>query len=338
MALLLVGSYLAPTIDPEVFYWPSFLGLAYTYLLMVNIVFIIFWLVFHWRYIFISLVCLLVGWNVHQTYFQFRGKGTEEVSGVKVLSYNVFHFYSYLEGKKHDTGVLDFIAAQNANIICLQETKLQRSGSLNPIRLKDYFPGIEHCQLAHQSKWGGPVTFTSYPIVNMGELRFEDTSNMVIYTDVTINEDTVRIYNCHLQSYGIRPDQYSVIDTLGFQRKQLREMKQLGIKLKDAFRQRSGQIKLLKESIEACQYPIIVCGDFNDTPVSFSYHTIHSLLNDAFVESGKGLSNNTYRGKLPPFRIDYIFYSDDFDAYNYKRSRVEFSDHFPISALLIKKE
>lgn len=336
-ALLLVGSYLSPAIDPRVFYWPSFLGLAYTYLLLINIGFMLFWMVFHWRYLFVSLVCLLIGWKVHQTSFQFTGKETEEKSGIKVLSYNVLHFYSYLEGRKNDTGVLDFIAEQKANIICLQETKLQRTGELNPIRLKDYFPGIEHCQLAHQSQWGGPVTFTSYPIVNMGELRFEDTSNMIIYTDVSIDGDTVRIYNCHLQSYGIQPDQYSVIDTLGFQRRQLHEMKQLGIKLKEAYRRRSDQIKQLKDSIEQCPYPTIVCGDFNDTPVSFSYHSIHSVLNDAFVESGEGLLNNTYRGKLPPFRIDYIFYSDDFEAFNYKRSRVEFSDHFPISAYLIKK-
>ena len=336
-ALLLLGSYLSPKIDPQVFWWPSLLGLAYTYLLLINIGFMILWLVFYWRYLFVSLVCLLLGWRVHQNSFQLNGKEINETSGIKVLSYNVLHFYSYLEGNKDTATILDFIAAQNANIICLQETKLQKTGALNPIRLKDYFPGIEHCQLAHQSRWGGPVTFTSYPIVNMGELRFDDTSNMVIYTDVLIEKDTVRIYNCHLQSYGIRADQYSVIDTLGFQRKQLHEMKKLGIKLKDAYRQRSGQIKQLKESIDACRYPVIVCGDFNDTPVSYSYHTIHSALNDAFVESGKGVSNNTYRGKLPPFRIDYIFYSDEFEAFNYQRPRVEFSDHFPISAFLVKK-
>ena len=334
-ALLLVVSYLSPKIDPQLVWWPSLLGLAYTYLIIINIGFVILWFIFYWKYTFVSIICLLIGWRIHQNLFQFNGKENND-TGIKVLSYNVLHFYSYLEGKKNDTAILDFIADQHANIICLQETKLQKSGALNPIRLKNYFPGINHCQLAHQSQWGGPVTFTSYPILNMGELRFEDTNNMVIYTDVLIDKDTLRIYNCHLQSYGIRTDDYSVIDTLGFQRKQLREMKQLGIKLKDAYKQRSGQIKQLKESIDECPYPIIVCGDFNDTPVSFTYHTIHSSLHDAFVESGKGVSN-TYRGKLPSFRIDYIFYSDDFEAFNYRRPHVEFSDHFPISAKLIMK-
>lgn len=335
-ALSLIMSYLSPKIDPQQFWWPSLFGLAYTYLLIVNICFVVLWLLFYWRYLFLSLICLLIGMKVHQNTFQIGNGETTDSSGIKVLSYNVLHFYSYLEGKKNQTTVLDFIASQNANIICLQETKLQKKGVLNPVRLKEYFPGIKHCQLAHQSDWGGPVTFTSYPIVNMGELRFEDTHNMVIYTDVTIDRDTVRIYNCHLQSYGIRTDEYSIIDTLSFKEKQLREMKQLGLKLKEAYKQRSIQIKHLKKSIDECPYPIILCGDFNDTPVSYSYQTIHSALNDAFVESGSGISN-TYRGKLPPFRIDYIFYSDDFKAYNYKRPHVEYSDHFPVTSLLIKQ-
>ena len=88
--------------------------------------------------------------------------------GIKVLSYNVLQFYSYLENRNVDYTVLDFIADQHADIICLQETKLQRKGELNPIKLKSRFPGIVHCQLAHQNMWNGPVTFSRFPIINMG--------------------------------------------------------------------------------------------------------------------------------------------------------------------------
>ncbi|MBN2806343.1 MAG: endonuclease/exonuclease/phosphatase family protein, partial [Prolixibacteraceae bacterium] len=283
------------------------------------------------------LLVLLLGWNVHMQNFQLSGSSAEQ-KGIKVMSYNVLHFYSYLEakGKKDEGTIIDFIAAQNANIICLQETKLQKKGDLNPLKLKALFPGINHLQLAHQSKWGGPVTFTSFPIVNMGELRFNDTNNMVIFTDLIIHSDTVRVYNCHLQSYGIRAEDYTIIDTLSFQQEQFREVKQLGRKLREAYEQRSIQIKKLKNHIEVCPYPVIVCGDFNDTPVSYTYQTMRSLLNDAFIEAGRGVSN-TYRGKLPPFRIDYIFYSDHFKASQYKRPRVTYSDHYPVTVHLIKE-
>lgn len=337
MAFGLIVSYLSTVVDPGMLWWPSLFGLAYVYFFVVNLFFIAFWLFFERWYSAISLLVIVLGWNVHRQNFQLSGNSSEE-DGIKVMSYNVLHFYSYLEskGKKDEGTIIDFIAAQKANIICLQETKLQKRGDLNPLKLKSLFPGINHLQLAHQSTWGGPVTFTSYPIVNMGELRFSDTNNMVIFTDVKIDGDTIRIYNCHLQSYGIRAEDYTIIDTLSFQQEQFREIRQIGRKLRAAYQQRSIQIKKLKDHIETCAYPVIVCGDFNDTPVSYTYQTMRALLNDAFIEAGKGVST-TYRGKLPPFRIDYIFYSDQFRAHSYKRPRVAYSDHYPITVTLIRE-
>lgn len=333
----MLASYLVSEVNPSKFWIPSVMGLAYPYLLLLNILFLGFWLVFKRKFMLISLGCILLGVHINASYFQLFPRRTSRKDGIKVLSYNVQHFYSYLDKKKGSGNeVLNFIASQNANIICLQETKLQKTGNLNPVKMKSIFPGIKHCQLAHQSQWGGPVTFTSYPIVSMGEIRFEDTNNMVIYTNVKIGTDTVRVYNCHLQSYMINTSAYSVIDTLGFERKKLREMKKIGSKLKWGNIHRSEQVIKLANHIEKCPFPVIVCGDFNDTPISFTYGKMSSTLKDAFVESGSGISN-TYRGKLPQNRIDYIFHSKDFKAYNYKRLDAEYSDHFPISTLLIRR-
>lgn len=326
---------MAPKVDPEVFWLTSFLGLGYIYLLVVNIAFVILWLIFYWKYLFLSLITLLVGINIHQRTFNYGGDTTTN-EGIKVLTYNVLHFYSFLEDRTAENTVLDWIASQEADIICLQETKLQKKGDLNPLRLKKRFPGIVHCQLAHQGAWSGPVTFSKYPILKMGEIRFEDSNNMVIYTDVKIETDTLRIYNCHLQSYGIKEEDYSIIDSLGFQNEKLQEAKQLSLKLRDAYKRRASQVKQVKAHIEACAYPIIVCGDFNDTPMSYTYNEINEVLTDSFVESGKGVST-TYRGKLPPFRIDYVFHSEDFVASGYKRHLVEYSDHYPVSAILTRK-
>ena len=336
VSLALLMSYLAPYINPGYLWWPSFIGLAYPYLLFINILLIITWGIFYWKYLFISFLCVLAGIRIHDNYFQYSDRVDNEIEGIKVLSFNVEQFYSYLQKENEDLNVLDFISKQQANIICLQETKLQKTGSLNPLKLKAHFPGIVHCQLAHQSKWNGPVTFTSFPIVKMGEIRFDDSKNMVIFTDVKTEKDTIRIYNCHLQSYGISTDDYSVIDTIGFQNEKIVEMKLIGKKLRDANKLRSVQVNQLKKHIDECPYPAIVCGDFNDTPISYTYNVISSDLNDAFIQSGKGVSN-TYRGKLPPFRIDYILFTNDFEAFNYLRHKVEYSDHFPISATIVRK-
>jgi endonuclease/exonuclease/phosphatase family metal-dependent hydrolase len=334
--IALLSTYLVSQVNPDKFWIPSILGLTYPYFLILNFGFIIVWIFLYWRYLFISLICILIGMHVNSSYIQII-PGFHKKEGIRILSYNVYNFYSFLDRKKENISILDFIASQHADIICLQESKLQKEGILNPVKLKSLFPGIKHCQLAHQSNWGGPVTFTSYPIITMGEIRFDDSKNMVIFTDVKIDSDTVRIYNCHLQSFGINAKEYTVLDSLNFNNKKIKEIKDIGSKLKNGNIYRSRQVLKLVDHISLCPFPVIVCGDFNDTPISFTYGKISSLLDDSFVESGWGISN-TYAGKLPQYRIDYIFHSKQFKAYNYRRHLVPYSDHYPISTLLVRKK
>jgi endonuclease/exonuclease/phosphatase family metal-dependent hydrolase len=330
-------TYLVPYINPKTFWLPSLLGLGYPYLLFVNLGFVVLWLIFYRKYLLIVLVFVMPGMSIHKGYFQLFPRSKSVSDGIKVVSYNVENYNSVTKKRRPGSSVVTFISNLNADIICLQEAVIQKQGDLNPIKIKSRLKGMKYCQLAHQSSWNGPVTYSKYPIINMGEIRFEDTNNMVIYSDIKIKKDTIRVYNCHLQSYGIRTDAYSVIDTLGFEDKKLQEMKAIGGKLKRAYIRRSQQVAKLVKHLEQCKYPVIVCGDFNDTPISYTYHSLDASLYDAFVESGSGVST-TYQGKLPPYRIDYIFCSKDFKPYNYKRIKVEYSDHFPISATLLKKE
>jgi endonuclease/exonuclease/phosphatase family metal-dependent hydrolase len=336
VGLLLATTYLVPYINPKTFWMPSLLGLGYPYLLMVNLAFVVLWLIFRRRYLLVSLVFIMPGMSIHKGYYQFFPKLHTDKEGIKILSYNVENYNSITKRKETKGNMFDFIAASGANIICMQEAELQKTGKFNPIKLKSLFPGIKYCQLAHQSSWNGPVTFSSFPIIHMGEIRFTDSNNMVIFSDIKFKKDTIRVYNCHLQSYGIKADDYSVIDTPGLEERKIKEMRAIGAKLKSAYIRRSNQVTQLVKHIKQCPYPVIVCGDFNDTPISYTYHSLDAFLVDAYVESGWGVST-TYRGKLPPYRIDYIFCSKDLKPYNYKRIKVEFSDHFPVSATIVPK-
>ena len=94
-------------------------------------------------------------------------------------------------------------------------------------------------------------------------------------------------------------------------------------KLKSAFVKRAKQVDALHEYISKSPYPVILCGDFNDTPTSYTYHTVRGGLRDAFVDSGTGMSG-TYAGKLPSFRIDYILYDKKFKSF-----KIFFSNFFP---------
>jgi endonuclease/exonuclease/phosphatase family metal-dependent hydrolase len=171
----------------------------------------------------------------------------------------------------------------------------------------------------------------------MGEIRFEKSRNMTIYTDVKIDGDTVRIFNVHLQSYLIDPSKYSIIDSPGIdEEKDLKEVREMGSKFKKAFQLRAEMVRKIRKYMDDSPYPVIVCGDFNDTPVSYSYQKLREGLKDAFVCSGQGIGQ-TYIGKLPSFRIDNIFHSNSFESFDFKTYNIRMSDHLPVSCKLIKK-
>ncbi len=325
-------------LSPEKFWAAALFGMAYPYLLVANLVFIVLWIIIKPKFVLFSLVAILAGYQHIGNYLQFSGKKTTE-KGIRITSYNVRYFMgnSQFPNKENADHILNFLQQNNADIICLQEVRFNKRQifDINNHRLSQ----ISHMQLAHNSNAGGQLTLTRFPIVYMGEIRFKDSGNMIIYTDILINSDTVRVYNCHLQSYRLRQTEINTIDSLDFENHQKTKAKlfELSNKFRQAIVKRAAQAATLREHLNQCRYPVIVCGDFNDTPVSFTYRTVRGDLKDSFTESGKGTAN-TYNGKLPSFRIDYILYSPKFTSYNFEVATLNHSDHYPISCDLFPTE
>jgi endonuclease/exonuclease/phosphatase family metal-dependent hydrolase len=336
-SFLLLLSYLAPFVPPDTF-WPfSFFGLAFPYLMLVNLIFLVIWVLYRSKKLLLPFILLILGYSNFINTFQLIPKSDSNERGIKVLSYNV-HSFRYDMGSHQSNGpkVLAYLKSTGSQIICLQEAILPKGGALSPQGIKDALPEINHFQLASMSSNSGSITFSKYPIINMGEIRFHGSSNLVLFSDIKINDNkTIRVYNCHLQSYSIDPDDYSIIDSPGSESnsRQIKEARKISYKLKIGFKLRALQARIVSDHIKKSPYPVIVCGDFNDTPVSYAYRQVRGDLNDAFVEAGWGISNS-YNGELPSFRIDYILYDHKLAAANYKRDRVPFSDHFPVRCTL----
>jgi len=336
--LALTISYLAIYIPPDKFWIPSFFGLSFPFFVAANMLFVVLWLIIKPRFMLFSLVTVVLGWGLINRYVQLIGKSTEK-SGIKIVSYNVQYFAGKKETDQKESAnkILEFLDEKNADIICLQEVKLRKKNIFNIADVVNRLKSIKHYHYASNGSTFGLATFTSYPIIKMGEIRYQNSPNMAIFTDVLIDSDTVRIFNMHLQSYQIDPRKYDIIDSPGIdEKKDIREIREIGGKLKRALQTRAGQVREIKRIIDETRYPIIICGDFNDTPVSYTYQQLRGDLNDAFVGSGKGFGR-TYIGKLPSFRIDNIFYSDDFKSYNFLAYDFRASDHLPVSCLLIKE-
>ena len=116
----------------------------------------------------------------------------------------------------------------------------------------------------------------------------------------------------------------------------MKEVKSLSVSLKKGFVKRALQSQVVKDNINKSPYPVIVLGDFNDTPVSYSYRKIRKGLNDSFLNSGYG-AGFTYRGNYPRNRIDYILYDDNLINSYFEIIKVKYSDHYPIVAYFKKK-
>lgn len=333
-ALLL--AYASCYVSPVRWWWLPFLGLAYPFILGGNILFVLFWILLRRRVFLLSLVTILMGWGYVTRFVQLKGQETGE-EGIKVLSYNVRHFSGAgLGGEKPSAAqIIAFLDRQNADIICLQESRLRKNNIFNLSKTVKELDEVQHYQFASSSQSYGSVTMTRYPIVNMGEIRFENSRNITIFTDMLIGGDTVRVYNVHLQSYRINPKEYDALESIDLQEeKNIEVKKKVLVQMRKAFRMRAGQVETIRQHMDACHYAIIVCGDFNDTPASYAYCTLQRNMIDAFVNSGRGVGR-TYVGKLPSFRIDYILHSKHFESYNFETIDFFRSDHLPVSCTLI---
>lgn len=344
-ALAILLAYASNYITPTAL-WPiAFFGLAYPYLLAINLFFLIFWT---WRvnkYALLSLIVILVGVGNIGRYVQSpSSNSTEDQKAIKVLTYNirVFDNYNWCGEDIDRDSIISFINYNEPDIVCLQEffidSKVYSKSETHTRNLLKPTPNhhILYSQAtAGNSRRFGIATFSKYPIVRKGSINFENSHNICIYSDIVFNADTVRIYNLHLQSISLKKD-YTLMDSLAYiNSKRIDEVKDISKRLKAAFIRRAQQVDAVKAHVELSPYPVILCGDFNDTPVSYTYHKLLGNKTDAFREAGSGLSQ-TYRGNLPSYRIDYIFHDAFFNATEYSVPKVRLSDHYPVISVLSK--
>ncbi|MEI7595479.1 MAG: endonuclease/exonuclease/phosphatase family protein [Bacteroidota bacterium] len=355
--IILVLSYLSPITSPESNSYIPILGLGFPILFIINIFIIFFWLIFKPLYSILSIVAFLIGFNVSNRYWAHNENNAPiDSTMIKVMSYNVKNFdvYNYTLdwNYKYETRnkIFDLLKEENPDILCFQEYYYENTKKFKTTDTLKTFLKANHFFAAfpvenRKSDFFGIAIFTKYQIVNKGKIEFETKgANSCIFLDVLINKDTVRIYNLHFESIRFQKHDYEfaqkVSDSLSDQSelKLKQGARVLFTKLNRAFKYRAKQSELVEEHIKTCKYPTILCGDFNDTPISYAYKRIYKHLNDAFINAGTGLGT-TYAGKIiPAYRIDYIFHSDDFQPFNFNIIKKQYSDHYPITCYLKKIE
>jgi endonuclease/exonuclease/phosphatase family metal-dependent hydrolase len=337
----------AKYISPSLFWLPAFFGLAFPIFVILNFLFVIFWLIQFKQLFFFSVGALLISAPTLSGFIQFSGADqTKAGKSFKVCSFNsmLFDLYNWTGNHQTRNNILELIDETNPDILCLQEFYTsEEKGDFNNVdtlteMLSAKFSHIEFTTTLRGFDHWGIATFSKYPIINRGKILFNTTSNNIcIYSDIVLNKDTVRVYNIHLQSISFSHQDNKFLEEVlnKTSNDELQKSKNILRRLKRAFLKRTEQVEMVKAHMKTCRFKLIVCGDFNDTPASYAYNRLSSDLKDAFVEKGNGLGK-TYAGKWPQFRIDYILHSKEFRCINFERSDETFTDHYLISANILK--
>ena len=349
VAVSLMLACLCCFVNPKAAWWIGFFGVAYMYLLAANLCFLPFWLLStkKKKLIMISLVSILVGWPFIGRNIQFFPKeiAKENINeSVKVLSYNVQAFRQMhpksADGKKNNRFGF-FHQNSDADIICMQEFMISSwEKDLSEKNIRKEFSNTPFCQIELPIETSGLATFSKYPIIRKELIYSDNTTNACMYCDLLIGADTVRVYNIHLKSVGFGEDERELLNNAvkkDYSGSDIRTVKTIIRQMKNSSSSRAKQVEILTSHIAQSPYQVIICGDFNDPPMSNSYQKVRGNLKDAFIEAGSGRSTTFNIGRISSQRIDNIFYSDIFKAYDYASPRVHLSDHFPIMCRLVRQ-
>ncbi len=339
IAIALVLSFLSTLVSPAVF-WPlAYFGLAFPFLLIMNLVVFVLLIIHKKKTVIIPLAAFIICLEPASNFFQFRlqaPKNKFEHRDVKILTYNVhlFNLINWSNTPNQLDKVILFINTNNPDIVCLQEFCLTDSPIVRQKIKKLYanypYQHIEYSMTSKNYNFG-IATLSKYPIIKRGSIEFNNTVNTSIYSDIKIGNDTVRLYNSHLQSTRLRDKNLSLLIKQKFQdnNKKIEELKDFNFRLFVAYEKRSKQVQKVAAHRDKSTYPVIMAGDYNDPPISYSYRKMRGNLNDSFKEAGSGVGS-TYVGLMSIMRIDYIFHSPAIKATEYSSPKVKYSDHYPV--------
>ncbi|MGA9637692.1 endonuclease/exonuclease/phosphatase family protein [Flavobacterium sp.] len=321
-------AYILPFLAPKMFPILSVLTLFMPAFFILNALFFMYWAIQFKKRMVLSGLVLLMGITFINKFYKFSAKEfPKDEKDFVVMSYNVrlLNLFKWLDKEDVPQEILSFVNEKNPDILCIQE--FSNSAKID---LKVY--PHKHIFMTGDKIKTGQAIFSKFPIIDQGNIVFPNSNNNVVYADIKKGKDIIRVYNMHLQSIKISPDVNEIsenIDAINQGKSQM-----MLFRISKAFKQQQEQAEILKEHKRDCKYPMIICGDMNNSAFSYVYRNVKGNLKDSFEEAGLGFGQ-TYKFRYYPARIDYIFVDNsmivkEFESfYNFENS-----DHYPVMAKL----
>ena len=332
--LMLLAGY-ADHINPEQFPMLSNMGMTFPVFLLANMLFIFFWLTFKWKKLWIPILGYALAYPPLAVYLPLHNTQQVPEGTIKLISYNVCQYGGNFKYEFGFETVYKYLKEQDADIVCIQEDVDSWRRFVFQWYEKIYPYNDTTIFNKRPSSMNGVGIHSKFPILKKERIPYQSEANGSVAYFLKIGNDTVLVINNHLETTHLSTEdrtRYKEILKGDVKRDTLKEESLVLLsKLGQSSAKRAPQADAVHEYIEAHkQYPTIVCGDFNDTPISYSRRTIAKGLTDCFVETGKGIGLS-YNQKGFYFRIDHIMCSKDIQPFNCEiDDEMDASDHYPI--------
>lgn len=334
---------IAPYLDPQSWWFISFLGIGFPFLLLTVTGFMAWWLFVKRKYALISAGALLLGFQSITAFYAFhfpkRFNADKKPQTIRIVSWNVARFIEMKrnnnKGSQSRLKMLDQLRGQNADILCLQEFFHSYDpdfyNNLDYMRDSLHYPYYYYSHDIDGDKhFNGNAIFSRFPIIDSGLIRYPRPTlpEALMHADIRLKNRIIRVYTTHLQSLQLGKSDYEKIDKIKDADEGIvSNSKTIFSKVKKGVVRRKIQTDIIKQVLGDSPYPLIFCGDLNDIPNSYTYFKIRGDMQDAFLKQGFGIGR-TFAAISPTLRIDYIFADRRFRIHQFKRFVKNYSDHY----------
>ena len=343
VVFLFLLACVAPYLNPQSWWFISFLGMVFPFLLLIVAGFFAWWLFVRRKYAWISAIALLLGIKSISVFYAFNFptgfKKQKNPASIRVATWNVARFIEMRKNNNKGSQIrrkmLDEIRQQNADIICLQEFfhSYDSSWYHNVDYMRDslHYPYYYYSHDVDGDKhFTGNAIFSRFPIIDSGLIRYPRPTlpEALMHADIRLKNRIIRVYTTHLQSLQFGKTDYEKIERIkDVDEGIVTNSKTIFSKLKKGVINRKIQTDIIRQVLGDSPYPLIFCGDLNDIPNSYTYFNIRGEMQDAFLKKGFGIGR-TFAAISPTLRIDYIFADRRFKVHQFRRIPKNYSDHY----------